>query len=111
WSNRTNDSQTVTIDGQPQAQPMVTPSWGSSSSYQATKPQGQDAITYTCKPTNNPNDPGVQGTIKFIQTAVLLLALLMGAFAPSLKAQQPDCGVLLGGELKDIPQIDRDSAT
>ena len=38
WSNRTDASQTITIDGQPNAAPMVAPPWNSSSPAQDRSP-------------------------------------------------------------------------
>ena len=120
WSNRTDflpdeaNSQTITIDGTDPAvcKPMIAPSWGSSSpAYQVTQAAGT-SVAYTVRPTNDPAADGVKGTIKVVTVIALLLAL-GSIFAPSLQAQmaaQQDCGVLLGGELKDPPQIDRDSA-
>jgi FtsP/CotA-like multicopper oxidase with cupredoxin domain len=118
WSNRTDylpddaNSQTITIDGADPnvTKPMVAPSWGSSSpAYKVTQAAGS-TVAYTVKPTNDPNVAGVKGTIKVVTALALLL--LASICAPSLHAQmkaQQDCSVLLGGELQDPPQIDRDS--
>jgi FtsP/CotA-like multicopper oxidase with cupredoxin domain len=97
WSNQTDDAHTIVIDGQTGLAPMPAPSWGSSTpAFKVTT-----AVTYSCK-----DHAGESGSIT-IKTAVLLLALLTGIFAPSLKAQV-QCGDLIGGELKTIPVIDRD---
>lgn len=101
WSNRTNDTHTIVIDGQPDAKPMIAKPWESAKpSYKVAA-----AVTYSCK-----DHPGEKGSIT-IKTAVLLLALLTGVFAPSLHAQeqkQVQCSDLIGGELETIPNIDRD---
>jgi FtsP/CotA-like multicopper oxidase with cupredoxin domain len=123
WSNRTNNSQTITIDGQPNAAPMVAPPWDSSSpAYKVSLPantQPPFSYTYTCKPTDTPSAPGVKGTLR-IQSAlaVLLVVVLAGIFAPPLMAQQ-GCADLFGvpssidpqkrvTELNRIPEITRD---
>ncbi|MGH9422141.1 MAG: hypothetical protein ACRD3J_19345, partial [Thermoanaerobaculia bacterium] len=99
WSNQTDDLHTIVIDGETGLQPMPAPSWGSSKpAFKVTK-----AVTYSCKETGHGDE---KGSIT-IKTAVLLLALLTGVFAPSLKAQV-QCGDLIGGELQTIPKIDRD---
>lgn len=128
WSNRTNDSQTITIDGQAKAEPMVAPAWNSSSpAYKVTLPSATTPLpysfTYTCKPTNNSNAQGVKGTITVkAALAVLLMVLLGGVFAPRLKAQEERCEALFGvrstkdpskrvTELPSIPEIKRDKTT
>src|ERR1019366_6022336 len=89
WSNRTDDPHTIVIDGQANVQPMPAPPWGSSEpAYQVSA-----AVTYRGKDHENET-----GAIT-IKTAVLLLALMAGFFAPSLKAQVT-CAQLIGGELK-----------
>ncbi len=94
WSNRTDDPHTIVIDGQPNVQPMPAPAWGSSKpAYQVSA-----AVTYRCKDHENET-----GSIT-IKTAVLLLALMAGFFAPSLKAQVT-CAQLIGGELKSPAEI------
>jgi FtsP/CotA-like multicopper oxidase with cupredoxin domain len=96
WSNRTNDQHTIVIDSQPNAAPMPALPWESSKpAYKVT-----GAVTYRCK------DHGEMGSIT-IKTAVLLMVFLAGIFAPSLQAQVK-CADLIGGELRPIPQIDRD---
>ncbi len=122
WSNRTNDSQTITIDGLPDTVvPMVAPPWDSSSpAFKVSLPAGTKApysYTYTVKPTDTSSVSGVKGTIT-IQTALamLMVVLLGGVFAPSLHAQ--GCEDLFGvlskdkstrvRELLPIPEIPRD---
>jgi len=100
WSNRTDDPHTIVIDGQPKVLPMPVPPWGSSKpAYQVSA-----AVTYRCKDHDNET-----GSIT-IKTAVLLLALMTGFFAPSLKAQVT-CGQLIGGELKSPAEIGVHDAT
>src|SRR3954447_6870161 len=137
WSNRTNASQTITIEGQPGAAPMVAPAWNSSSpAYKVTLPTGENtpySYAYRVKPTVKvPDQPAVQfvqGTITIVDKlkslealAVLLMMVLLSAlFAPPLKAQQ-GCSDLFGvpstkdpskrvTELPSIPEIGRDKNT
>src|SRR5207245_1679707 len=93
------DPHTIVIDGQPNVVPMPAPPWESSKpSYKVAA-----AVTYTCK-----DHSGEKGSIT-IKTAALLLALFVGVFAPSLKAQVK-CGDLIGGELQPISEITRDDS-
>jgi FtsP/CotA-like multicopper oxidase with cupredoxin domain len=94
WSNRTQAKHTIVIDDQPKVKPMT------ADSYESTKPAYKvtAAVTYTCD-----DDPNQRGSIT-IKTAVLLLAILTGIFAPSLQAQLT-CADLIGGELKNPPEI------
>ena len=99
WSNRSDDPHTIVIDGQPTVPAMHAEPWESASpSYKVTA-----AVTYSCT-----DHPGETGSIT-IKTAVLLLALLIGFIAPSMKAQVK-CADLIGGELETIPKIERDDA-
>jgi FtsP/CotA-like multicopper oxidase with cupredoxin domain len=95
WSNQSDVPHTIVIDEKPE-QPIPAPVWDSSSSYKV-----DEAVTYRCQ--DHPNETGAI----IIKTAMLLLALLTGLFAPSLTAQVK-CGDLIGGELRDITQVDRD---
>jgi FtsP/CotA-like multicopper oxidase with cupredoxin domain len=111
WSNQTNVSQTITIDGQAAAAPMVAPPWDSSSpTYKVSLPantQPPFSYTYTCKPTDTPSAPGVKGTLTIKSALAVLLVVLLGSFAPRLEAQQ-GCQDLFGVELNRIPEITRD---
>jgi FtsP/CotA-like multicopper oxidase with cupredoxin domain len=101
WSNRTNAKHTIVIDNQPGAAPMPAEPWDSSKpAYKVAT-----AVTYKCIEPEH----GETGSIT-IGVVVLMMMLLAGLAAPSLKAQgtPAKCGDLIGGEIQDIPKIDRD---
>src|SRR5687768_17375065 len=72
WSNRTDDPYTITIDGQPNVQPMSAQPWCSSKpAYKVAAlvaPELTKDVPYTCK--NEKDNSTVSGKIT-IKTALL----------------------------------------
>jgi|GEM_PF-264720 len=118
WSNRTDFDQTITLDTQPGAAPMLAPAWNSSSPAFKVNLAAGTELPYTVK---SANATSVKGTISVKSAlAVLLMMMLGGLFAPPLKAQAT-CDDLFGvlnkdrtkrvTELPPIPEIKRDKDT
>jgi FtsP/CotA-like multicopper oxidase with cupredoxin domain len=109
WANRTNDSHQIAINAAAAGAPAqwitfteeIKPFTSSSPAYvcQAT------SIEYKCIIPNHTET----GTINIV--ALLMCVLLLGLFAPALRAQtQPvtgaiDCGPIIGKELQMVPEI------
>jgi FtsP/CotA-like multicopper oxidase with cupredoxin domain len=123
WSNRTNDTHTIVIEpykiltGNPATEKnteltkLEVQGWSSSKNYQTTQPAPKNPppvppvppkVTYKCE---NPTTGSIATGFIVFKTAVLVMALLAGLFATSLKAQAVKCSDLLGGELKNPPEI------
>jgi FtsP/CotA-like multicopper oxidase with cupredoxin domain len=100
WANRTNEVHQIAISGATFTEP-IQPFTSSKPAYVCSGTAG-GTITYKCvTPGHNET-----GTIKL--AALLLCALLIGIFAPSLKAQSStpiDCGPIVGKPLQDVPEI------
>jgi FtsP/CotA-like multicopper oxidase with cupredoxin domain/plastocyanin len=109
WSNRTDDTHTIVIEpykilmGDPPTETnteltrLEAQGWSSSDAYKTTKPASNpQKVAYKCD--------GATGEITF-KTAVLLMVLLAGLFATSLRAQAVKCSDLIGGELTNPQEI------
>ena len=109
WANRTNVSHQIAINGAAAGAP---PQWITFT--EEIKPFTSSSPAYVCQPTSIQYKcviPGhtESGTINIV--ALLLCVLLLGIFAPALRAQTTpvtgaiDCSPIVGKALQDVPEI------
>jgi FtsP/CotA-like multicopper oxidase with cupredoxin domain len=106
WSNRSDANHTIVVDAQNPQVPMPAPPWESSKpAYKVPNLPSpppvppEIRITYRCIEPGHGNEVG-----RIVVTALLLMAVLGGFFAPSLTAQVT-CSQLIGGELKSPAEV------
>jgi FtsP/CotA-like multicopper oxidase with cupredoxin domain/plastocyanin len=105
WSNQSDAGHTIVIDGQDPLVPMPAPSWKSSKpAFQV--PDAPATVVYRCSEAGHGSEIG-----RIVVTALFLMALLAGFFAPALKAQVMPCDTvigrqrIIGGELESPAEV------
>jgi FtsP/CotA-like multicopper oxidase with cupredoxin domain len=110
WANRTNIVHQIAINGAPAGS---TPQWVTFTD--KIEPFTSSSPAYVCQATSAQYKCVIDGhtesgTINIV--ALLMCVLLLGIFAPALRAQTPqpvtgaiDCGPIIGKALQDVPEI------